>query len=76
MNRFATLLAKKEIADNRRYKQKEIAKAVGLSEPMISRFINGTGFEKTSLENVKRLCDWLGCEIGDLIYLDRTPEPQ
>lgn len=68
MSRLPELLAAKEIRDKRRYSQKEIADAAGLSESMVSRFMKGDGVEGTAVGRVKRLANWLGCSIDDLIH--------
>lgn len=67
MSKLPELLAAKEIRDKRRYSQKEIADATGLSESMISRFMKRGNIAGTAVGSVKRLAGWLGCSIDDLI---------
>ena len=73
MTRFATLVAQKEIRDGKRYKQKEIARATGVAESTVSRWMRGEDIEDGSMKTVRKLCDWLECDAGDLVYLDREP---
>jgi DNA-binding Xre family transcriptional regulator len=72
MSRFAVLVAKKEIRDNKRYTQAEIANATGLSPSSISRLMKGD-IEGASMKTVRVICEWLECEVGELIYLEREP---
>lgn len=69
-NRFSTLLSQKEIRDGRRYKQKEIADTVHVSPSTISRWLKGGNIEKSSIKTAKQLCDWLECDLSELLYLE------
>jgi len=71
MSRFVQLLAKKELKTGKRYSQKEIADALSVSPSTVSRWMNGQIVEKSSLETVRRICDFLECEVGDLLYIER-----
>jgi len=55
--------------------QNEIALATGIPQGTISRWV-GDKVDRLDKDILKRLCDYFDCEIGDLLYLDRTPEAQ
>lgn len=69
-NRFFILLSEKERRENRRITQTEIAEAVDLSIHTVGRWMrNEVG--KFEAPVVERICDYFGCEVGDLLYLER-----
>jgi DNA-binding Xre family transcriptional regulator len=68
-NRFATLVAHKELEIGRRLSQKEMAQYAEVSEATISRWINNKDIEKMTLATVWKLCRWLACDIEDLIQI-------
>lgn len=72
MSRFTTVLAKKEQRDGKRYTQKEIAELTGCSAATVSRFMKGN-IEGANLATVRVLCEWLDCDVGDLITLRGLP---
>ena len=41
---------------------KTVAPAIGVSESVLSRFLDG---QTLSLESYGRLCDWLGCSLDE-----------
>jgi DNA-binding Xre family transcriptional regulator len=67
--RLPTLIATKEARDNRRMTQKEIAVALEVSESTVSRWMRGE-IEGMTLGMAFRLCEYLGCELGDLVYIN------
>lgn len=74
MSNFASLLARKEIRDNRRYKQSEIAQALSMSPATISRWFNGKDISDSTISTAKKLADWLGCDLHDLIGVGRDSQ--
>lgn len=66
MSRVASLISAKEMRDNRRYKQAEIAKLTGLTESTISRLVNGIGMETVAFGKAIILAKWLGVKADDL----------
>lgn len=70
MSRFTNMLARKEQRDGKRYTQKEIAELTNSSEATISRWMKGK-IQGSNLATVYRLCDWLECEVGELVVIDR-----
>ncbi|MBE2269002.1 MAG: helix-turn-helix transcriptional regulator [Anaerolinea sp.] len=69
-NRLFELLSDKERREKRRITQSEVAEAVDVSLHTIIRWMRNdvTKFEAPIVE---RLCDYFGCEVGDLLYLVR-----
>lgn len=74
MSRFAKLLNQKEARDDERYSQADIARATGLSPAVVSRWMKGE-IDGASLSTVKKLCDWLDCDVGDLVTIRGVKEP-
>jgi len=72
MTNFPLLVTQKEVRDKRRYSQREIAVALGVSEPTVSRWMNGKRIENTSIKIVMKLCNWLDCDLRDLVYTEAT----
>lgn len=73
MSRLMVLLSQKEQRDGKRYKQKDIAAATGLSPATITRWMNDD-IEGSNLATVRKLCDWLDCDVGDLVQYKRGGE--
>lgn len=72
-SRLKELVARKEQESGVRIQQKEIAEATGLDDNTISRWMSPKAFTKLDVKPLERLCRYLGCEIGDLLYLDKSP---
>lgn len=74
--RFESLLpaalSRKEIRDDSRYTQRQIALATGISESVISRAFKGK-IASMNLETARKLCIWLGCDYSDIIRIVRDP---
>lgn len=67
---FIPLLAEKELRDRRRYRQKEICKATGLSPQLVSKFIrNEASAQSTTLGTVMKIARWLDVRIDD-VFVD------
>lgn len=70
-SRMRILMAERESREGRRISQKEVAEETGLSEMTISRWMKPTPFGHIEADPLERLCRYLDCEIGDLVYFDR-----
>lgn len=68
MSSFIVLLSKKEGRENKRYTKREIAKAIGVSESTVGRWMKGD-LSNLRVKQVQNICEWLGCDIGDLLHL-------
>lgn len=62
--RLAILMAEKRPG----LTQSEIARATGMALTTVNRLFNNT-FSRVDKGTVESLCDYFGCEIGDLFVL-------
>lgn len=70
-NRFKVLLAEKEFQDGRSYTYDEIREATGVSPNTLSSYATNS-VSRFDGNTLIKLCDWLGCELSDL--LEYPPE--
>jgi DNA-binding Xre family transcriptional regulator len=70
-NRFLTLLAQKEIAEQRRIKINEIVDETGIAFTTIQRWMRN---EITKAEGpvLEAFCEYFDCDVGDLLYIDKS----
>lgn len=68
-NRLLFLLTEKERAEGRRIPQAEVAKAIGVSNHTIGNWIRND-VAKVEASIVENLCEYFGCELWDLLYLE------
>jgi transcriptional regulator with XRE-family HTH domain len=66
LNNIQIMLAHKELRDAKRYKQVEIARESGLSQPVVSKMLSSKDISGITLETAHLLAQWLGCAIEDL----------
>lgn len=50
----------------RRISQKDIAKELGVSHHTVSNWETGRSIPKLTIDQVKKLCDLLGCTLDEL----------
>lgn len=65
-NRFRILLAQKETRDGRRYTYEDIQNATNISPTTLASYAKGR-VSRFDSRTLIALCDWLECEIGELI---------
>lgn len=70
-SRLKVLIAQKEVELGHAIKHGEIAKATGLNEHTITRWMRPEAFDRIETNAAVKLCEYLGCELGDLLYIDR-----
>jgi DNA-binding Xre family transcriptional regulator len=70
-NRFFVLLTEKERQENRRITQTEIADRLGISIQTVGRWLRNE-VDRFDAPVVEKFCDYFGCEVGDLLYIDRS----
>lgn len=70
-NRLFLLVSDKERALGERITYKEIAENIGVSEPVIARWMRN---EVNQFDGnvIAKLCAYFACDISDLLYLDAT----
>lgn len=71
-SRLKSLIANLESETGERIQQKDIAAATGLQEATISRWMSPKPFTRIDVEVAGALCEFLKCELGDLLYIDRS----
>jgi DNA-binding Xre family transcriptional regulator len=69
-NRFIILLAYKEQQEGRRIPNKEIAQAVGVNEHTVARWVKNE-VNKIDVPVLEAFCAYFGCDVGDLLYIER-----
>jgi DNA-binding Xre family transcriptional regulator len=69
-NQLMTLIHKKESELGRRVTQAEIAREAGLPENTVSRWVNSGVVKRVEHEVVLKLCQYFGCDLCDLLYID------
>ncbi len=69
-NRFFKLLSEKEQQESRRITQTEVAESLGIAIHTVGRWMRNdvTKFESPIVE---RMCEYFGCDVADLLYLER-----
>ncbi len=65
-NRLKVLLAEKELRENRKLTYRTVAEETGLAIDTLTAYMTQrvSRFDKSTLET---LCDYLACNIGDLL---------
>lgn len=64
--RLKELQANKEFRENRVITLTEMAKETGIHRATLSKIANERGYS-TGSDNVDRLCNYFGCEVGELM---------
>jgi transcriptional regulator with XRE-family HTH domain len=72
LNRIPELMARKDIRDNKRYSQRDMARGTGLSDNAISRLMNYKTLDHASFSHMLAIADWLG--VQDLRELVKRVE--
>lgn len=62
------LLADKEVRENRRYSQLDVAEATGLSRQTIAPWLDGS-VQAIRLDTLAAICGFLECTPGDVLTL-------
>jgi DNA-binding Xre family transcriptional regulator len=73
-NRFRELLEVKRRKDRRRWSYQDIFGVTGITPATLSRFAQQK-HEQYDGETLAKLCEFLGCEVGDLLVIVRDDEP-
>jgi len=70
-NRILILVTEKERNLGRRITQKEIAQNIGVSEQLIGRWMKNK-VKQFDGETIEKLCAYFNCDVGELLYIDRS----
>jgi DNA-binding Xre family transcriptional regulator len=70
-SQLLTLLATKEQAQGKRISLKQVARETGLRPYTIYGFANNT-LKEYPADAITRLCEYLSCEVGDLLKLEEV----
>lgn len=73
--KFPSLVANKEVVENRRIPNTEIAVALRISESTVSRWRSGK-ISSLSHDMLLRMCEYFRCEVGELLYIEWDNEGQ
>jgi DNA-binding Xre family transcriptional regulator len=74
-NRFTELLAIKSREVGRRISQREVADTLNIAKGTIDRI----ALNKTTRYDehvILALCNFLGCDIGDLLFIEEVPDEE
>jgi transcriptional regulator with XRE-family HTH domain len=71
VNQIPLLVSEKEVRDKRRYKQKEIAIASGLSEAIVSRLMRETEISGITYTTARMIAEWLGVSMEELATAEK-----
>jgi DNA-binding Xre family transcriptional regulator len=69
-SRLAILLAEKEHQERRKFSQDQIAKETKLSRATISSWMSSEGMPRLDAKSARALCEFLDCELEDLVELE------
>ena len=70
---FLVLLAAKQQREGKRRSLRQVAVETGVKPYTVYGFANNTLREFPS-DAIAKLCDYFGCEVGDLLHLEDAPE--
>jgi len=72
--RLSELIADKQFKEDRRITMIEVAAATGINRMTLSRMLNQKGYS-TVTDNLDRLCEYFGCQIGELaVHVPSGPD--
>ena len=72
INRIPEMMARKDIRDNKRYTQRDMARGTGLTDTAISRIMKHKTLDHASFGHMLLIADWLG--VQDLRELVKRVE--
>ena len=72
-NKFKILLAQKEIDEGRRISYEEIKEATGIASSTLSAWATNS-VKRYDADTIAALCEFLDCEVGDLLIYDREQD--
>jgi putative transcriptional regulator len=73
LNRIPELIGQKQIKEKRMISIADIADATGISRQTLHKWLRGE-VDQARFDTIRELCVFFECEVGDLLYLDRSEE--
>lgn len=73
-NKLKTLLIQKYGIEGDIPSQENLAVQMGLTQNTLSRWMRGK-ISRFDEDSITKICVFLDCEVGDLLYIDRSAEP-
>ncbi len=70
-NRLVALMGEKQARENKPVSAAIIARETGLSRQAIHKWIHND-ITQFNAETIQSLCEYFDCEVGDLLYIDRS----
>ena len=74
-SQFRILLAQKEMRERRSISLREVVRDTGVAMSTVQGLANNT-FKAISREALGQLCAYLGCDVGELLMVDRSLRQQ
>lgn len=71
-SRLKELVARREREKGASITGEMIAKETGLNVGTVSRWMQPKPMQRIDGDVAARLCEYLNCELGDLLYVDRS----
>lgn len=72
-NRFGVLLAQKKAREKRNIPMIEIEREIGINRRTLYVWEKNT-VTRYDAPVILALCQYFNCDIGDLLYIDRSPD--
>lgn len=72
-NRFGVMLAKKQAREKRKISMLEVSNETGITRNTLSEWAKNT-VARFDAQVILALCQYFNCDIGDLLYIDRSPD--
>ncbi|MFN8500557.1 helix-turn-helix domain-containing protein [Kouleothrix sp.] len=69
------LVAAKEHRERRKLSLRTIVQEAGVPISTVQAMMNDTA-RRVELDDIGRLCEWLPCEVGELLRLEYIPDAQ
>ena len=74
--RLQELIAERQFRDGVRVTLTELSKTTGINRVTLSKMVNQRGYS-TVTDNIDRLCQFFGCEVGELMeYVEESEQPE
>ena len=71
---FRVMLARKEMQERRSISQRQVSRDSGVAMSTVQGLANND-FKAISREALAAVCEYLGCEVGDLLKLEPDDSP-